>query len=486
MNDEPAHRVREHDPPSAIISSVAILAPRGRDAAVARQLLETAGIAAIVVQSLDQLAKLVDDLVGVVLVTEEALTGAGADKLSDALIAQPSWSDVPFIVLANGAIRNRSDQATQRMDALRNAVLLSRPLHAEELVRSVRSALIARSRQHEARERMEELQLREQQLFESEAKFHAIADSVDQMIWSTLPDGFHDYYNQRWYEFTGVPEGTTDGEAWNGMFHPDDQERARGAWRNSLATGEPYEIEYRLRHRSGEYRWVLGRAQPVRDDIGTILRWYGSCTDIHDIKVAEEQRKLMLAEMNHRVKNSIAMVHAMVSQTLRQADNLSDARDAIQSRIGMMSQAHDRLVQSNWIETRIHEVIEAALAPHRNGEDRFAVDGPDLPIGSKQALALTMALHELSTNATKYGALSSENGRVNVEWAVEPGESEDTLEFFWTESGGPPVESPKRRGFGSRMIEQALAGYFHGTAELVYQADGLRFSLKAPLAGLTA
>ncbi|WP_246253314.1 PAS domain-containing protein [Sulfitobacter maritimus] len=138
-----------------------------------------------------------------------------------------------------------------------NAVLLSRPLHAEELIRAVRSALTARSRQHQARRQLEELQLRERQLFESEAKFQAIANSVDQMIWSTLPDGYPDYYNDRWYEFTGVPEGTTDGEAWNGMFHPDDQERAWQRWRESLRTGESYEIEYRLRHRSGDYRWVL-------------------------------------------------------------------------------------------------------------------------------------------------------------------------------------------------------------------------------------
>ncbi len=127
------------------------------------------------------------------------------------------------------------------------------------------------------------------QLFESEAKFHAIANSIDQMVWSTRPDGFHDYYNQRWYEYTGVPPGSTDGEAWNGMFHPDDQERAWGVWRQCLETGEPYHIEYRLRHRSGEYRWVIGRAQCARDEDGRISRWYGTCTDIHDLKTAEEQ-----------------------------------------------------------------------------------------------------------------------------------------------------------------------------------------------------
>ncbi len=129
----------------------------------------------------------------------------------------------------------------------------------------------------------------EEALRESEQRFRAIADSIDQLIWATRPDGFHDYYNQRWYEYTGVPEGSTDGAAWNGMFHPDDQEHAWKVWRHSLETGEPYHIEYRLRHNSGQYRWVLGRAQPVFNEQGQITRWYGTCTDIHDFKQAQDE-----------------------------------------------------------------------------------------------------------------------------------------------------------------------------------------------------
>ncbi len=129
----------------------------------------------------------------------------------------------------------------------------------------------------------------EARVAEQEARYRAITDSIDQMIWSTLPNGFHDYYNHRWYEYTGVPMGTTDGESWAGMLYPEDQERAWPVWRQCLATGEPYHFEYRLRHRSGEYRWVLGRAQPIHDSAGAIVRWYGTCTDIHDFKVAGER-----------------------------------------------------------------------------------------------------------------------------------------------------------------------------------------------------
>jgi PAS domain S-box-containing protein len=132
-------------------------------------------------------------------------------------------------------------------------------------------------------------------LRESEDRLRGITDTVEQMIWSTRADGFHDYYNARWYEYTGVPAGSTDGEAWNGMFHPEDQERAWEVWRRCLATGETYRIEYRLRHRSGRYRWVLGLAKPLHDGAGRIRRWFGTCTDIHDRKMAEERQAFLLA-----------------------------------------------------------------------------------------------------------------------------------------------------------------------------------------------
>jgi len=125
-------------------------------------------------------------------------------------------------------------------------------------------------------------------LRESAASFRQLADAVPQMVWVTQPDGFHEYYNRRWYEFTGVPEGSTDGEGWNDVFHPEDRERAWALWRHCLQTGEPYEIEYRLRHHSGEYRWTLGQALPIRNEAGEIVKWYGTCTDIHEQKLSAE------------------------------------------------------------------------------------------------------------------------------------------------------------------------------------------------------
>jgi PAS domain S-box-containing protein len=163
-------------------------------------------------------------------------------------------------------------------------------------------------------------------LRESEERFRAIANSIDQMIWATRPDGYHDYYNQRWYEYTGMPEGSTDGEAWSGMFHPDDQGQAWSLWRHSLATGEPYHVEYRLRHRSGQYRWVLGRAQPVRDGQGRITRWFGTCTDIHDLKMAQEE----LRESRERAVRTEEETRRLASILAERVAELDAANEEIQ------------------------------------------------------------------------------------------------------------------------------------------------------------
>jgi PAS domain S-box-containing protein len=152
-------------------------------------------------------------------------------------------------------------------------------------------------------------------LRESEAKFRTIANAMPQMVWSTLPDGFHDYYNQQWYDFTGMPEGSTDGASWAGVFHPDDQQRAWDLWRHSLQSGDIYEVQYRLRHHTGQYRWTLGRALPVRDEARKIIRWMGTCTDIHDQKLAEERLKQesqrkdeFLAMLAHELRNPLAPI----------------------------------------------------------------------------------------------------------------------------------------------------------------------------------
>ena len=194
----------------------------------------------------------------------------------------------------------------------------------------------------------------EVQLRESEAKFRTITDAMPQIVWSTLPDGFHDYFNRGWYEFTGVPEGTTYGNAWSGLFHPADMGRSWQMWQHSLATGEPYEVEYRLRHRSGEYRWVLGRALPLRDDQGRIIRWMGTCTDVHERVIAREmlrheaQRKdEFLAMLAHELRNPLAPIRAAASvlpAAAGDAERTAQLADVIERQVTHMTRLVDDLL----------------------------------------------------------------------------------------------------------------------------------------------
>lgn len=177
----------------------------------------------------------------------------------------------------------------------------------------------------ERHQEVKERKAAERALKQSEAKFRTIANAMPQMVWSTLPNGYHDYYNDQWYKFTGVPHGSTNGDGWNAMFHPDDQERAWKLWNHCLVTGEPYEVEYRLRHHSGVYRWTLGRALPQRDESGQIVRWMGTCTDIHEQRVAQEalqdlgrRKDEFLAMLAHELRNPLAPISA-AAEVLRMA-----------------------------------------------------------------------------------------------------------------------------------------------------------------------
>jgi PAS domain S-box-containing protein len=342
------------------------------------------------------------------------------------------------------------------------------------------------------RRKLAELALarREAELAASEARFQAIVDSIDQMIWSTRPDGHHDFYNARWYEYTGVPVGSTDGEAWNGMFHPDDQARAWERWRRSLTTGEPYHIEYRLRHRSGDYRWVIGRAQAVRGETGAIVRWYGSCTDVHDLKTAEEAHELVSRELSHRIKNIFAVVASLVMLSAKIEPSARPFADALRTRIEALAAAHEH-VRPHGPDSKPYDdsqtvrgLVETLLAPYRGHDDaRVAVTGGDVRVGVAAATALALVFHELATNAVKYGALSRSEGRVEV--VCE--EDGDLYRIVWRERGGPPIAgAPARRGFGTAMSERAGTIQLGAAAQRLWDPQGLTFTLLAPRARLGA
>ena len=326
-------------------------------------------------------------------------------------------------------------------------------------------------------------------LAESELRFRTLVDAMPQMVWTTLPDGLHDYYNARWYEFTGVPVGSTDGAGWNNMFHPDDQERAWKVWENSLTTGEPYEIEYRLRHHTGVYRWTLGLALPMRDAAGTIVRWIGTCTDIHAAKLAAAERELVSQELSHRIKNIFAVLTGIVALSARNRPELKPFADELRQRIYALGEAHDFVrphstdSKPTASQTSLRALIDRLMQPYQSAEFvRVRFDGEDAAIDDGAATPLALLFHELATNAAKYGALSVGTGTVVITGARQ---DDGLYHLRWKEAGGPAPASDKASGFGSRVIELSVQGQMRGNLERHWDADGLRVEIDLPGDALT-
>lgn len=317
------------------------------------------------------------------------------------------------------------------------------------------------------------------------AVVRGILDAVPQMVWSTKPDGYHDFYNQRWYDFTGMPPGSTDGEAWNGMFHPEDRPLAWAAWRASLATGELYEIEYRLRHYTGEFRWVLGRAMPVSDSAGQIVRWFGTCTDIDDRKRAEAGMDLIARELAHRINNIFAVLISLLSSTARFQPEAAGFVRQVSDKVRALAKAHALVRRSPGEgpgEDNLHRLLRELLSPYEiGGRERIELSGDDVALGIQAAGALALVVHELATNALKYGALSSPAGTVALTCRIEL----DQLHLSWREQGGPAVAGPPTRsGFGTEMKHRAAIYQLRGTLDEQWHAHGLAVDMVVPLDSL--
>jgi two-component sensor histidine kinase len=199
-------------------------------------------------------------------------------------------------------------------------------------------------------------------------------------------------------------------------------------------------------------------------------------------EAADKLQKLILEELHHRIKNTLATVSAIASQSLRTADSVKHGAQAIDSRLAALGRAHDLLLQARWSSASLADIVRGATAPYESQEAiHFSIAGPELRINSSAVIALAMMLNELCTNTTKFGALSLPSGRIAIDWSIDP--ATQRLQLSWRESGGPLVQPPTRRSFGTRMIE-SLSKQLIGEVTLRYETTGLVYALDAPLSAL--
>jgi PAS domain S-box-containing protein len=254
--------------------------------------------------------------------------------------------------------------------------------------------------------------------------------------------------------------------------HPADLPAVEAAVARALDPSGPgrFNIEYRVIHRrTGEERWLVANGDATFEN-GVAIRLVGTVRDIHERKQGEAHREMLLQELNHRVKNTLATVKAIASQTLKGDGATPAARAAFDGRLMALASAHELLIRKDWADASLHDIIQRALAPHVGADTtRIEVRGPHASLSASSSLALTMCLHELATNAAKYGALSVEEGRVTVSWILRG----TLLALEWRENGGPPVSKPQRRGFGSQLIERSLASDLNGSAEIEFATSGV-------------
>jgi PAS domain S-box-containing protein len=316
---------------------------------------------------------------------------------------------------------------------------------------------------------------------EAEKRFRDLANAIPDIIWTAVPEGTIDFVNDQWFRFCGfAPEPGS--RRWpRPVLHVEDRRRCLEQWHRSLRVGTNYEIEIRLRRYDGEYRWFLIRAVPVRDAGGQITAWFGSATDIQDRKQSEERLQVLTAELSHRVKNLLSVVQVLAERSCSNATSAEECLKAFRGRLQALSAAHTELVAGDWKTASLSSLIQTALKPYSGDGDRIRLTLQDLRLDPERALTLGLGLHELATNAAKYGALSSPTGRICVTADIHFGNNGKELHIVWQENDGPAVEPPLTEGFGITMLSQAIQYQHEGRVDLDWRDEGLVCRIILPL-----
>jgi two-component sensor histidine kinase len=271
------------------------------------------------------------------------------------------------------------------------------------------------------------------------------------------------------------------GQSVDRFFTPEDVVARQPLKERKAALAEGRGIDERWhQRRNGQRFWASGELTPLKDDAGTIIGFVKVMRDRTEHRRAEEHQKLLINELNHRVKNTLSTVQSLANQTFKNEHQAAATQLTFEGRLFALAVAHDVLTRESWEGAGLQEIVSDALKPYsQEGLDRFDIKGPELRLSPQMALAIAMALHELATNAVKYGSLSVPSGRVSIEWNITPDAKTFTLR--WEEKGGPTVTKPTRKGFGSRLIERSLAMELGGQVCLIYEPTGVVCLVEAPM-----
>lgn len=320
----------------------------------------------------------------------------------------------------------------------------------------------------------------EDELRESETRFRTIFEQANDFLITTTLDNRVTSVNPAVVEAIGYDESEILGHSIAEFMDPDQFAISMDAFNRKLQHGGSTRLTVRLRAKDGrELIWEVNSRLSL-DDQGQPVALNAIGRDMTEAKRAEAHLRLLIDELNHRVKNTLAIVQGIAQQSFKDDVPPRQARAAFEGRLAALSEAHNLLTREYWSLVSMRQIIEDALRPH--GEAcRFTLDGPDLTILPKTAISLALAIHELATNAVKHGALSRPEGRIAVHWQRVHNDGPARLSMRWEETGGPTVSAPSRRGFGTRMIERGLAAELGGSVKIEFRPEGLVCVVDAPL-----
>jgi len=404
-----------------------------------------------------------------------ALAGGG---LAAMLLALAAVRLLARRVLAPVAALQRQAEAVAQGRDLQLLAPLPETADIEEFAALHRALAVAAAT---LRQRMEAERHAVGALLASERRCRALAEAGAVALWQA--DALGNILECRgWELLTGQTLEQVQGTGWTAALHPEDAAAALAGWRTAFTERRPVNLQFRVRRRDGAWLWVRSRGVPVLGPGGRLLEWAGVVEDTDAQRRAAELQRLLAREVDHRAKNVLSIVQSVVRLTRTEEPGAFVA--AVEARIAALARAHTLLAQEGWSGADLRAIAEREFAPYAtvrcHASSSIRLEGPPLPLAASTVQPLAMVLHELATNAAKYGALSHPDGILTLRWRVEP--EADLLVLDWLESGGPSLQGPPARsGFGSRVIETTLRSQLRGQLERRWEGSGLACRITLPL-----